>query len=78
MQSLNPIAGNYYRDLPDDFYGNSVPTPTAAPAMLQLNQPLLDGMGIDAGWFQSEAGLAALSGNGGYEVDPVALAYVGH
>ncbi len=75
---LNPIRYQHYRELPDAFYEETQPMAVPAPKLIALNKRLLEAEGIAADWFESEAGLALLSGNADYENTPIAMAYSGH
>lgn len=73
------IATQHYRELPERMFELSNPSPSPAPKMVQLNRSLLTELGADSDWFQSDAGLATLSGNQLIDgVPAVALAYGGH
>lgn len=78
-QADNPIRCQHYRDLPADMFAESMPAPSSAPSLHELNQTLLDQLGIDASWFSSRPGLSVMSGNSIDEANhPIALAYSGH
>lgn len=74
----NPITRNHYLELPVGFFQSAEPAAPTAPALIELNQNLLADLGMAAEWFSSNEGLAALSGQGGYVLPPVAMAYAGH
>ena len=77
--SLDLPFDNTYGRLPDRFYTRMAPTPVRAPALVALNRPLAERLGLDAGALASESGVAALAGNkvpGG--ADPLAQVYAGH
>ncbi|NND17649.1 MAG: YdiU family protein, partial [Silicimonas sp.] len=77
--SLDLPFDNSYARLPERFYTRMTPTPVAAPALVALNRPLAERLGLDADALASEAGIAALAGNavpGG--ADPLAQVYAGH
>ncbi len=74
-----PIARNHYARLPEAFYSGDKPDPVKQPQLLILNKELLAEYQLDADWFESEAGLAVLSGNVAQaDPAPVAMAYAGH
>jgi uncharacterized protein YdiU (UPF0061 family) len=75
----NPILFQHYRDLPAAMFAESMPAPSSAPSLLELNQAYLDQLGIDSSWFSSRLGLSVMSGNSINEANhPIALAYSGH
>lgn len=75
----NPIRYQHYRELPAALFADSMPTASSAPSMLELNQLLLDQLGIDSTWFSSRSGLSVMSGNRINEANhPIAMAYSGH
>ena len=75
----NPICFQHYRDLPAEMFAESMPAPSAAPTLIELNINLLDQLGIDSSWFSSRQALSLLSGNSINETNrPIALAYSGH
>ncbi len=75
--AINPIRTQYYRELPAAFYEEALPMAAPAPALIALNTPYLEAEGIAPDWFESEAGLAAFSGNAEYSNKPIAMAYSG-
>ena len=75
----NPICFQHYRDLPAEMFAESMPAPSAAPSLIELNTNLLDQLGIDSSWFGSQQALSVLSGNSINEANhPIAMAYSGH
>lgn len=76
--AANPIRYQHYRDLPAGFFEASTPAAAPAPTLIELNRSLLEAEGLPSLWFESEAGLAMLSGNGDYAAEPIAMAYAGH
>lgn len=77
--SINLPFDNSYARLPEQFYTKMLPSPVRSPALVALNRPLAERLGIDAELLSSRAGLLALSGNavpGGS--DPLAQVYAGH
>ena len=81
---MNALAGavpfdNSYARLPDRFYARLDPTPVKAPRLIRLNRALAEELGIDADALETEAGVAALAGNGSLPgAEPIAMAYAGH
>jgi uncharacterized protein YdiU (UPF0061 family) len=74
-----PSFDNSYARLPAQFYSFAPPAPSPAPRLIRLNVPLAAALGLDAGWLESEPGLAMLSGSRLPEGShPVAMAYAGH
>lgn len=70
---------NSYARLPERFFSRLPPTPVAEPALIRINRPLAEELGIDADWLTSEEGIAAVAGNllpAG--ADPIATVYAGH
>ncbi len=55
-----------------------MPVASPSPKMIELNTNLLAVLGIAPQWFDSDAGLATLSGNGDYAQPPIAMAYAAH
>lgn len=78
VQVPNPIDRLDYLELPDDFYQVSQPAAFPAASLIELNQGLLAQAGVASDWFESDAGLATLAGNGSYAQPPIAMAYAGH
>lgn len=69
---------NSYGRLPERFYARLDPKPVKQPKLIQLNEALADELGLNADELKSEAGVAALAGNGRFEgSDPLAMAYAG-
>src|SRR4051794_30837444 len=76
---MNISFDNTYARLPERFFAKVAPTPVAAPRLIQLNEELARGLGIDPDWLASEQGVAALAGNGvPAGAEPIATAYAGH
>ena len=77
--SLDLPFDNSYGRLPDRFYARLAPTPVAEPALVALNRPLAERLGLDGAALASEDGIAALAGNAVPNgADPLAQAYAGH
>ncbi|MFT6372374.1 MAG: hypothetical protein ACJA0I_000808 [Gammaproteobacteria bacterium] len=75
----NPICFQHYRDLPKEMFAESMPAPTASPSLIELNENLLEQLGIEPSWFDSQQAVSLLSGNSINEDNrPIALAYSGH
>jgi|TARA_B110000261_G_scaffold93036_1_gene105602 uncharacterized protein YdiU (UPF0061 family) len=75
----NPIRYQHYRDLPAEMFAESMPSQTASPTLIELNENLLEQLGIESSWFVSQQALSLLSGNSINEDNrPIALAYSGH
>lgn len=70
---------NSYTSLPDRFYSAIAPTPVAAPALIALNRPLAEALGLDPGALAGADGLAMLAGNTLPEgAASIAQVYAGH
>jgi uncharacterized protein YdiU (UPF0061 family) len=70
---------NSYARLPERFAARLPPTPVAAPRLLRVNAPVARLLGLDPAALESDAGLAALSGQRPPEgAEPIAMAYAGH
>ena len=70
---------NSYAALPANFYARVVPTPVAAPRLVQLNRPLALQLGLDPDWLESPDGVEVLAGKRVPDgADPLAMAYAGH
>ncbi len=68
-----------YRALPPILFTEQPPEPVRAPALLLLNRPLAESLGLDADWLASPQGVAILAGNAVPEgAHPIAQAYAGH
>ncbi len=80
MTTTAPIEfDNSYARLPAGFFARLAPTPVTAPALLRLNVPLAEQLGLDPAWLRSAEGVGMLAGNrmpAGAE--PLAMAYAGH
>ena len=75
----NPIAYQDYRKLSADMFMEASPTPSPTPALIELNNKLLDQLGIDSSWFLSEQGISILAGSAiNTENPPIAMAYSAH
>lgn len=75
----NPICFQHYRDLPKEMFAESIPAPTASPSLIELNENLLEQLGIERSWFDNQQAVSLLSGNSINEDNrPIALAYSGH
>jgi len=70
---------NTYARLPDRFFAKVDPTPVRKPALVKINEPLAELLGLDAKALASDEGVAILAGNARAEgAEPIALAYAGH
>ncbi len=70
---------NSYARLPGRMFAHVAPTPVAAPAMLRLNRPLAERLGIDPDMLAGAEGAAMAAGNLVPEgATPIAQAYAGH
>ena len=70
---------NSYARLPDDFFARVAPTPVATPALLRLNEPLAEALGLDPAALRTPGGVAMLAGNAvPDEAEPIAMVYAGH
>ncbi|MFG1421391.1 protein adenylyltransferase SelO [Roseixanthobacter liquoris] len=68
-----------FRSLPESLFSPVHPSAVRQPALIRLNEPLADALGLDTQWLRSAEGLAALSGNAVPDTStPIALAYAGH
>ncbi len=70
---------NSYVNLSPKLFSNQSPTPVSNPSMIALNHTLVEQLGLNTSDFQTDEGLAVLSGNripSGAE--PIATAYAGH
>jgi len=70
---------NSYARLPERFFARLEPTPVHAPALIRLNNPLAEQLGLNPEMLSSPQGVEILAGNrlpGGAE--PIAMAYAGH
>lgn len=76
---MSHVFDNSYARLPARFYARQPPAPVAAPGLVALNSGLAQRLGFDEAMLRSDAGIAALAGNGLLAgSDPVAQAYAGH
>lgn len=70
---------NSYARLPAHFFVRQPPTPVAAPALIAVNGPLAQRLGIDPADLATPEALAVLAGNRLPEgAEPLAQAYAGH
>ncbi|HEY2367650.1 MAG TPA: YdiU family protein, partial [Polyangiaceae bacterium] len=70
---------NTYARLPGRFFARVDPTPVRKPALVKVNEPLAEMLGLDARALASDEGVAILAGNARAEgSEPIALAYAGH
>jgi uncharacterized protein YdiU (UPF0061 family) len=75
---LIPFDNSFAR-LPARMYAKRDPTPVAAPALVRVNGPLAERLGIDPAALASPEGVAILAGNRVPEgAEPIAQAYAGH
>lgn len=77
-----PVAfafdNSYARDLPG-FYAPAAPTPVSSPALVKVNAPLAEALGLDPAALAGPGGVAVLAGLTVPEgAEPIALAYAGH
>jgi serine/tyrosine/threonine adenylyltransferase len=75
-----PVAfDNSYARLPERFFARVAPARFPAPALVQVNAPLAQALGIDPAWLAGPEGLAMVSGQHlPAGADPIATAYAGH
>ena len=70
---------NSFARLPDRFYVRQAPVPVADPALIRVNHPLADFLGIDSAWLESKTGIHVVAGNQVPDgADPIATVYAGH
>jgi len=70
---------NSYARLPERFYAKLAPTAVAKPALVKLNEPLAQALGLSPDWLASSEGVQTLAGNNLPEgAEPLAMAYAGH
>lgn len=70
---------NTFARLPERFFERRPPTPVKAPALIRINRPLAEELGIDPEWLEGPEGVAMLAGNRVPEsAEPLAQAYAGH
>jgi len=68
-----------YTQLPEAFYAKTQPTPVVDPRFITINDRLINDLGMDRAWFDSEQALAVLSGRTTLnDTTPIAQAYAGH
>ncbi|MEP9355358.1 protein adenylyltransferase SelO [Xanthobacter sp. KR7-65] len=78
MSAPFPFDNSYARELPG-FYAPAAPTPVAAPALVKVNAPLAEALGLDAAALAAPEGVAVFAGLAVPEgAEPIALAYAGH
>jgi uncharacterized protein YdiU (UPF0061 family) len=78
-ETLRIPFDNSYARLPERFYARLDPTPVSAPALLAVNAPLAEGLGIDPAALAGPEGVAMVAGNRlPPGAEPIALAYAGH
>ncbi|MGD8838227.1 MAG: YdiU family protein [Gammaproteobacteria bacterium] len=76
---MSPQFDNSYARLPDRFFVRQAPVPVADPALIRINRPLANKLGIDPEWLESEQGVNVVAGNRIPEgADPIATVYAGH
>ncbi len=78
---LNPLFNfsNSFAELPDRFHEKLLPTKVSAPGLIAVNHDLAGELGLDAGFLESESGVAILAGNRVPQgAEPLAMAYAGH
>lgn len=70
---------NSYARLPERFFARQPPAQVPSPALIALNRPLAEALGLDADWLSRPEGLRMLAGNLVPEgASPLAQAYAGH
>ncbi len=70
---------NRFAGLGPDFYTQLQPTPLPSPYWVSRNQALAGELGLDTGWFESQAALALFTGNRvAAGSQPLATVYSGH
>ena len=73
------VFDNSYARLPERFFARLNPTPVPAPALVRVNAPLAETLGLDPAALASPEGLAILAGNSiPPGAEPIAQAYAGH
>ena len=76
---MSPQFDNSYARLPDRFYARQAPVPVADPALIRVNRPLANQLGIDPDWLESAEGVRVIAGNFVPEgAEPIATVYAGH
>lgn len=82
MTTIPNTAGwrfdNSYTKLPDYFFQRTNPEPVSAPALVVLNRPLAEEMGLDPDALESEAAVVFAGNALPAGADPIAQAYAGH
>ena len=75
----SPSFDNSYARLAERFYTRLPPVPVARPALIRVNEPLAQELGIDAAWLASDEGIATVAGNHVPDgAEPLATVYAGH
>ncbi len=70
---------NSFAKLPERFYVRQSPVPVADPALVRVNRPLANFLGIDPDWLTSAMGIDMVAGNHVPNgADPIATVYAGH
>lgn len=70
---------NSYTRLPAALWRRQAPSPLRHPRLIDINQPLLAELGLDAAWWSSPEALQGLAGHGVWPgADPIAMKYGGH
>jgi len=70
---------NSYVRLPERFFTRQQPQPVSAPGLIRVNHALASHLGFEAGWLESESGVAFTAGNfTPAGADPIAIVYAGH
>lgn len=70
---------NTYKNLPDIFFTEQLPSKSINPELVLLNDSLIDSMGLDINILKSDYGINVLVGNEILEnSQPIAQAYAGH
>jgi uncharacterized protein YdiU (UPF0061 family) len=70
---------NSYSKLPGHFYVKQAPVPVTRPALIRVNRPLAELLGIDPAWLESDEGIEVIAGNRVPDgADPIATVYAGH
>ena len=73
------VFDNTYARLPERFFARLNPTPVRAPALVRVNAPLAETLGLDPAALASPEGVAILAGNSiPPGAEPIAQAYSGH
>jgi uncharacterized protein YdiU (UPF0061 family) len=76
---MNPISLNGYAALPASLFSHDAPVRPAQPALLLLNEGLLEQYALPRAWFHGPDALDILSGSAVNPANPpLAMAYAGH